>query len=115
MPFSSALAGEFGATLFSQIFYSSNMALLSVLALLIARYIYRHPDLCIHPMAEGAYRAARFRISGLILISTAAVLIAMILPAGGNMAFMLMIVIMPISKRIEARTSLKTETNFLNT
>jgi len=115
IPFSSALAGEFGTSLFSQIFYSLNMALLSILALLIARYIHRHPGLCVHAMTEGAYRAARFRISGLILISAVAVLISMVLPAGGNIAFMLMMVIIPISRRIEARTPPRAESNFLNT
>ena len=117
MPFSSALSGEFGATLFSQVFYSINMALLSVFALLIARYIHRHPELCVTPMTEGAYRGAQVRVGGLIVISAVAVAIAMVIPGAGagNMAFMLMMVIMPISRRVEARTLQKTETNFLNT
>ena len=110
MPFSSALSGEFGNTLFSQIFYSLNMTFLSILAILTARYIHRHPELCVHPMSDGAYRAARFRVGGLIAISAVAVVIAMLLPypAAGNMAFMLMMVIMPISRRIEARATTKT-------
>lgn len=105
MPFSSALSGEFGNTLFSQVFYSVNMGLLSVFALLIARYIHLHPSLCVHPMSINTYQAARFRISGLIVISIVAVIIAVILPGAGagNVAFMLMMVIMPISRRIEAR------------
>ena len=115
MPFSSALSGEFGEIWFSQIFYSSNMVLLSILALLIARYIHRHPQLCVHAMTEGAYRAAQIRVGGLIVISAVAVAIATVLPGAGNMAFMLMIVIMPISRRIEARTPQKFESNFLNT
>lgn len=117
MPFSSALAGEFGATLFSQIFYSCNMALLAVLALLIARHIYRHPELCAQPMSAGVYRGTQVRIGGLILISTVAVLIAIILPGAGagNMAFMLMIVIGPLSRRIAAKPPKTIETQFLNT
>lgn len=118
MPFSSALSGEFGDALFSQIFYSLNMTFLSILAILIARYIHKHPELCIHPMPESTYRAARFRVGGLIVISAVAVGIAMVLPAGGNMAFMLMMVIMPISRRIEARAAAKESSNdsqFLNT
>lgn len=103
MPFSSALSGEFGATLFSQIFYSMNMSLLALLALLIARHIYRHPELCHPPLSKGAYLGSRFRIAGLIVISAVAVGIASVLPAGGNVAFMLMMVIGPLSRRIEAR------------
>ena len=91
------------------------MALLSILALLIARYIRRHPELCVHAMTEGAYRAAQIRVGGLIVISAVAVAIATVLPGAGNMAFMLMIVIMPISRRVEARTRDKIESNFLNT
>jgi uncharacterized membrane protein len=103
MPFSSALSGEFGAALFSQIFYSINMSLLAILAWLIARHIFFHPELCHSPMARGTYLAARFRIFGLIVISAVAVGIATVLPAGGNVAFMLMMVIGPMSRRIEAR------------
>ena len=90
MPFSSALSGEFGATLFSQIFYSMNMSLLALLALLIARHIYQHPELWHPPMSKGAYLGSRFRIAGLIVISAVAIGIASVLPAGGNVAFMLM-------------------------
>ena len=107
IPFSSALSGEFGRHLFSQVFYSANMVALSVLALLISRYIYRHPELCVHPMPENMYRGARVRVGGLIVISAVAVLIAMFVPAAGNVAFMLMMVIMPISRRIEARSATK--------
>lgn len=103
MPFSSALSGEFGKTLFSQVFYSANMVLLSVMAILVARYIHRHPELCVHPMPESMYRASRFRIGGLIVISIAAVGIAAVIPQAGNAAFMLMMFIMPITRRIEAR------------
>ena len=117
MPFSSALSGEFGATLFSQLFYSMNMALLAVLALLIARYIRRHPELCIHAMPESVYRAARFRVTGLIVISAAAVGIAIMLPGAGagNMAFMLMMVIVPISRRIEAQAEKSTASDITTT
>jgi uncharacterized membrane protein len=107
IPFSSALAGEFGKTLFSQVFYSLNMTALSVMAILIARYIFRHPELCVHPVPEYVYHGARFRIGGLIVISAVAVLIAMLIPSAGNMAFMLMMVIMPISRRIEARGAIQ--------
>jgi len=115
IPFSSALSGEFGSKWFSQIFYSLNLTFLSLSAMLLARYIYRHPGLCVHPMSEGTYRAARVRIAGLIVISAVAIVISSYLPGAGNMAFMLMMVIMPISRRIEARSPSKSnESNTLS-
>ena len=106
MPFSSALAGEYAPLLFSQILYSLNMAMLSVCALVSARYVFRHPELCSPtPMPAGAYRAARVRTFGLIVISAVAVVIAMVVPTAGNAAFMLMFVLMRISRRLETAAS----------
>lgn len=105
MPFSSALAGEFPKALFSQIFYSANMATLALLALLIARHAFRHPELTITPVLIGAFRASRFRTLGVVVVSVVAVGIAIFVPGDGNMAFLLMLVIMPIGRRIERRVS----------
>jgi uncharacterized membrane protein len=105
MPFSSALSGEFGGVLLSQIVFSTNMALLGITALLVLRYIHRHPELGPTPMPLARYRGARLRIGGVILVSVVAVVIAMFMPvpAMGNMAFMLMAVISPLSRAIERR------------
>ena len=103
MPFSSALIGEYGGSLFSQIAYSADMVVVAVFALLLSRYVYRHPQLAPAPMPLGAYRATQIRGVGLIAISTLAVAISSVVPALGNIAFMLMAVIMPVSRRIEAR------------
>ena len=105
MPFSSALLGEHSGLL-SQSVYSANMALLSVFALLATRHIYRHPELAATPMPRGVYRAAQIRIVGLVVISAVAVLIqtAMGALAGaglGNAAFLLMALIVPLSRRAE--------------
>lgn len=105
MPFASALSGEFGALVASQAIYSLNMAALGVTALLVLRHVHRHPELGHAPMARAHYLGARIRIGGLILISVVALAIAWIvpIPAMGNMAFMLMAVISPWSRRIERR------------
>lgn len=107
MPFSSALTGEYGGALISQVFYSINMALLSVMALLKSRYVFHHPELCgPTPMPVGVFKGARVRTSGLIAIAFLAVIITWILPdkgAIGNMAFMLMVVFGKIGRRVEAR------------
>jgi uncharacterized membrane protein len=43
MPFSSALSGEYGNVLLSQVVFSVNMALLGVTALARPQYVHRHP------------------------------------------------------------------------
>lgn len=101
MPFSCALVGEHGRELMSQIIYSGNMIALAILALLTSRYIRRHPQAALMAMPDAAYRGARVRLLGLMLVSVVAVGIASIVPAAGNVAFMLMAVIMPLSRRAE--------------
>jgi uncharacterized membrane protein len=105
MPFSSALAGEFGSQLVSQVVYSANMAALGIAALLVLRHVRQHPELCAAPMPLGAYEGARMRILGVIAVSAVAVVIAALvpIPAIGNTAFMLMAVISPWSRRLERR------------
>lgn len=104
MPFSCALIGEKGVLL-AQVVYSSNMAMLAVTGLLIARHVLRHPELGSAPMPLAIYLGARLRIGVLIAISVVAVFLAWLVPwpGAGNMAFMLMAVITPISRRMEQR------------
>lgn len=103
MPFSAALVGEHGSALLSQVVYSLNMVALATLAWLTLRYVYRHPELSrVAPLA-AAYHGARFRLFGLMLISAVAVALQYAIAPLGNIAFMLMMVIMPISRRIERR------------
>lgn len=119
MPFSSALSGEYSGAVFSQIFYSANMALLGMMSLLKSRHVHLHPALCSTPMPVSVFKGAQVRMIGLIAIAVVAVLITWALPnmgAIGNVAFMLMIVFGKISRRVEARhANEKSETNFLNT
>ena len=75
----------------------------SVASLLVWRYLYRHPELCATVMSEGVYRSARFRTLMLSAVSILAVIIALILPGAGNMAFMIMMLARPLAERIEAR------------
>jgi uncharacterized membrane protein len=101
MPFASSLSGEFVKALVSQIAYSGMMSILAVAAMLVSRYIYTHPALCATPMTRGVYKAAQFRLWGLIFISVLAVVITLEVPGMGNTAFVLMLLIGPISRRIE--------------
>ena len=101
MPFCSALVGQFGDVLFAQFFYSAIMILLSIGALMKARYVVRHPELWAHPVTLGFYRAARVRTVGLMVVAVAAIGVNMLLPAAGNAAFLLMIPISIVSRRTE--------------
>ncbi|MEO8526387.1 MAG: TMEM175 family protein [Caldimonas sp.] len=105
MPFSSALSGEFGGQLVSQVVYSANMAALGITALLVLRHVRLHPELCAAPMPVGVFEGARMRILGVVAVSAVAVVIAALVPvpAIGNAAFMLMAVISPWSRRLERR------------
>lgn len=103
MPFASALSGEYVVLTGAQVFYSATMSMVALFALLLSRYVYRHPELCNTPMPEGVFRAARFRTSMLIVISMVAIVIGYYLPAAGNSAFMLMLIVGPIARRIEAK------------
>ena len=105
MPFSSAITGEFAPVLFSQIFYSGNMMLLAAVAWAISRHVDRHPGLQGEPMGPGFYRAARFRMVGLMSIAVVTVGIARLVPGTGNVAFMLMWPISVVSRRIERRAT----------
>jgi uncharacterized membrane protein len=101
MPFSSALVGEYTAAVFSQVFYSTNMFMLAVFALLKNRHVFHRPELWLDPVTPAFYRAARFRTSGLMVVALVAILIAYYLPGAGNIAFLLMIPIASIGRRME--------------
>lgn len=101
MPFSCALIGEHGRELVSQVIYSLNMAGLAMFAWLTSRYIHRHPDSRLMAMPDLAYRGVKIRLFGLTFVSALAVVINYFLPPLGNVAFMLMAVIMPLSRRAE--------------
>ena len=101
MPFSSALAGQHSQMLFAQIVYSANMTLLAIGGLLNNRYVFHHPELWSEPVTPGFYRGSLFRTSGLIVVAITAIGIAMVIPGAGNMAFMLMIPISILSKRVD--------------
>ena len=105
LPFSCSLIGEFPGSLLAQAIYSANMFLLGATALAVARSIHRHPALCSEPMLRPTFESARLRIGAVMLVSILAVLIGSLftVPVVGNVAFMLMAVINPLSRRIERR------------
>ena len=114
MPFASALSGEFGGALFSQIFYSAIMACLAITALRMGSYIYRHHELTMAPMPEVVYQGMRIRTLGLVIISVCAVVIAIYIPFAGNMAFMLMFFVGIAVRRMEAQAAKNSPANLPN-
>ena len=104
MPFASALLGGYSSVYLVQMIFSINMAVLAITALVVLRYVHRHPELG-SPMPIGRFRGARLRILGVVGVSCLAAILGAVLPypAMGNMAFMLMAVISPLSHRIERR------------
>ena len=104
MPFCSALVGEYGGAQLSQIVYSSNMVLLALFSWLMARHVYLHPELSSRPLSRGAYQGAQLRNGVLIAISFVAVGIGFFTyPAIGNTVYMLMAIVMPLSRRLDKR------------
>jgi uncharacterized membrane protein len=104
MPFSSALVGEYGGAFLSQLIYSANMVVVALFSQLLSRHIYRHPGLSSVPMSRGAYRGTQVRNFALVAISAIAVVVGYFtLPALGNIAYALMAVVMPLSRRLERR------------
>ena len=112
MPFASALSGEYGGALFSQVFYSAIMACLAVMALLMGGYVHRHHELTITPMPQVVYRGMRIRTLGLVIISLCAIVIAAYIPFAGNAAFSLMLFIGFAVRRMEARVVKNSPTDF---
>ena len=103
LPFASAVSGQLPLLLGSQIVYSTVMFMMAVAALLIWRYVHRHPELCEPPMPNGVYREAQFRTGMLMVISVAAVLLAMRFPGSGNAAFMLMMPAGAVGRAMQLR------------
>jgi uncharacterized membrane protein len=101
MPFSSALVGQYGSVLFSQMFNSAHMALLSLTSLLMTRYVSRHPEIQDGALPPRFYKAAGIRALGLLMVALLAVGISAVLPGLGSTAFILMFPITRMSRRLE--------------
>ena len=108
LPFSSALVGEYGSLFAPQVIYAANMAALSLVAIWQLDHLEKHPELC-HPspFPRHVAKAARFRCWSLAAVAALAVVIATFDPRFGTLAFMLMILLGRIGRRIEATEARK--------
>lgn len=101
MPFTSALAGEYGTLLFAQIVYSTHMILLAAFSLMLVRYLCRHPELWVTEVPPRFYRGARFRTLSLMAVAVLAIAINAAAPGFGSTAFILMFPLTRIGRRLE--------------
>lgn len=101
MPFTSALAGEYGTLLFAQIAYSTHMILLAVFSLLLVRYLCHHPELWAGEVPSRFYHGARFRTFSLMAVALTAIPINVAAPGFGPWAFALMFPLTRIGRRLE--------------
>jgi uncharacterized membrane protein len=103
LPFSSSLVGEHPGFFTGQAFYAGNMAALALATIWQLDYLENHAELCDPPVPRYVAKAARFRCWSLVAVAALAVLLAAFDPRIGTAAFMLMIVLSRIGRRIEAR------------
>jgi uncharacterized membrane protein len=104
LPFSSALVGEHSELFTAQAFYAGNMAVLALASIWQLRHLQRHPQICTDGgFPPGIAKGARFRCWSLLAVAALAVLIAWFAPRFGTMAFMLMILLARIGRRMEAQ------------
>ena len=102
LPFASAVNGRYLSQL-AQAVYAVVMSLMSLGSLLAATRIYRHPELCAHPMDKASYITSVVRIGTLILIAALTVLLAGLIPGAVNFAFVLLLAVRPVSKLLTRR------------
>ncbi|HEX4857658.1 MAG TPA: TMEM175 family protein [Usitatibacteraceae bacterium] len=114
MPFASALTGEYGRALASQMVYAGTMLCVAIFAQLIWRYIHRHPELCAQPMSAPELAGARARTFMLMALCVVSILVALLLPGAGNMAFMFMGFAGAVGRKAEARASAKSNSSTLS-
>lgn len=102
LPFASAVNGRFLSQL-AQSVYAIVMTLMAVGSLLVATRIYRHPELCAHPLDKATYAGVCIRQGSLIAIAAGTVALAGLLPGAANFAFLLLMLGRPLSKLLTRR------------
>jgi uncharacterized membrane protein len=104
LPFSTAMVGDYNNLFLAQAFYAANMSVLALLAIWQLSHLVKHPELCEAPgFPRGVARGARFRCWSLVATTVLAMSIAYFEPRYGTMAFMLMIILGRIGRRLEAQ------------
>ena len=79
------------------------MTLMAIGPLLVAAHIYRHPELCSHPMAKATYVGGCIRQGILLAVAGLTVVLAGQAPGVANTAFMLLFLVRPLSNLLTCR------------
>jgi len=106
LPFASAVNAQYISQL-AQLVYAVVMVLMGMGSLLVATHVYRHPELCTHPMDRDSYRVTCIRTIGLIVVAALTVPLAGVLPGSANMAFLLMFALRPLNSMLTRRLRVK--------
>jgi len=102
LPFASAVNGRFLSQL-AQAVYAIVMSVMALGSLLVAARIYRHPELCSHPMDKATYAGVCIRQGTLIAIAVLTVVLAGAAPGIANTAFLLLTLGRPLSNLLTRR------------
>jgi uncharacterized membrane protein len=102
LPFASAVNGRFLSQL-AQAVYATVMTVMALGSLLVAARIYRHPELCAHPMDKATYAGVCIRQGILIVIAALTVVLAGKAPGIANTAFLLLFLVRPLSTLLTRR------------
>lgn len=102
LPFASAVNSRYLSQL-AQAVYAGVMCLMSVGSLLVATRVYRHPELCAHPMDKASYVAACTRTALMIVIAILTVVVAGQVDGVANSAFLLLFLARPLGNVLARR------------
>ncbi|WP_426320747.1 TMEM175 family protein [Pseudoduganella sp. R-43] len=102
LPFASAVNSRYLSQL-AQAVYAGVMCLMSIGSLLVATRIYRHPELCAHPMDKATYVAACTRTGIMVVIAIVTVVVAGQVAGIANSAFLLLFLARPLSNLLTRR------------
>lgn len=102
LPFASAVNSRYLSQL-AQLVYASVMCLMSIGSLLVTIRIYRHPELCAHPMDKATFITTCIRTCIMIVIAILTVVVAGRVAGIANSAFLLLFFARPLSKLLTRR------------
>ena len=103
LPFSTMLIGTYTGLFAAHVAYATIMVALAGLSIWQINYIHNHRDIAQDSLTLATVQAVRFRCWSLIACGVLAVVVAWYKPHFSSMAFMLMAVLSPWSRRLERR------------
>jgi len=103
LPFAASLVGEHAGFFVAQVIYAVNMAAMALIAIWQIGHLARHPEICDPAVPHYVLKAVRFRCWSIVAVAALAIGIALWNPYFGTVAFVLMVVLGRIGRRMEQR------------